>query len=273
MLRENHVLKEIYAHRFCGPDPKYALVISHGIGGHGGIYDQFCETHAAKGVDIWAYDAPGHGKSTTNRPRGQWTMEEWATATVDFAEHIKAESGLPVFALGSSLGVAAAYSSLHSDAISGAILMGSPAIPSGPLVSAMAAAWKSDDVQMILGLMGGALRLDIGRLFNFDEDYGYVGAGEQKKLDPWNTWSYDLASWASLFTYEPKVPVQSNRKPIHMSCGENDPNFPPAQMQAVADSISGPVEFSSMKDASHQLMLFHTDEYSKLIHEWTLKQI
>jgi len=29
MLRETHVLNEIFAHRFRGPDPKYALVISH----------------------------------------------------------------------------------------------------------------------------------------------------------------------------------------------------------------------------------------------------
>jgi alpha-beta hydrolase superfamily lysophospholipase len=71
MLVESHVLDEIFTRRYRGPKPRYALVISHGIGAHGGIYDVFCTHHAAKGVDIWSYDAPGHGRSTTTRPRGQ----------------------------------------------------------------------------------------------------------------------------------------------------------------------------------------------------------
>ena len=110
MLREEHMLGELHAYRYRGDNPQYALVISHGIGAHGGIYDIFCTHHAARGVDIWSYSAPGHGKSTTTRPRGQWNMKEWAEASVAYAEHVKRTTGLPVFTLGSSLGVAAAFS-------------------------------------------------------------------------------------------------------------------------------------------------------------------
>lgn len=273
MLRETHILNEIFAHRFRGPDPRYALVVSHGIGAHGGIYDRFCEHHAAKGVDIWSYDAPGHGRSTTNRPRGQWTLAEWADASVMYAEHVKAETGLPVFAVGSSLGVAAAFSSLHSDAVRGAILMGSPAVPSGPVLTSMGAAWRSDAVQQMLKLTGRAARLDVGILFNFDEDYGYAGAGEQKRFDPWNTWSYDLASWATLFTYDPKIPANRNEKPILVSSGAKDPSFPKEVMKTVADAISGPVEFHCMEEGTHQLMLFHTEDYSRVVHDWALRHI
>jgi len=53
MLVETHVLDEIFTRRYRAPKPRYALVISHGIGAHGGIYDVFCTHHAAKGVDIW----------------------------------------------------------------------------------------------------------------------------------------------------------------------------------------------------------------------------
>src|SRR5437868_5026611 len=109
MQKETHILGEIFAHRFRGPEPQYALVISHGVGAHGGIYDRFCEHHAAKGADIWSYDAPGHGRSTTNRPRGQWTLAEWVEAGVNYAKHVKSQTGLRVFTLGSSLGVAAAF--------------------------------------------------------------------------------------------------------------------------------------------------------------------
>jgi len=101
MLREEHMLGELHAYRYRGDNPQYALVISHGIGAHGGIYDIFCTHHAARGVDIWSYSAPGHGKSTTTRPRGQWNMKEWAEASVAYAEHVKRTTGLPVFTLAS----------------------------------------------------------------------------------------------------------------------------------------------------------------------------
>lgn len=273
MQRETHVLNEIFAHRFAGPDPKYALVISHGIGAHGGIYDRFCVHHAAKGVDIWSYDAPGHGRSTTNRPRGQWTMAEWVDAGVMYAQHVKAETGLPVIAMGSSLGVAAAFSSLHAEAVIGAVLMGSPAVPSGPALTAAGAAWRSESAQQVLKAAGRAARLDVGILFNFDEDYGYAGAGEQKRLDPWNTWTYDLASWASLFTYDPPVPASRNTKPVLVSSGARDPSFPKAVMQATADAIAGPVEFYCLEEGTHQLMLFHTETYSAAVHDWALRHV
>lgn len=273
MKREEHLLGEIYAYRYQGKNPKYALVVSHGIASHGGIYDKFCVHHAERGADIWSFDAPGHGKSTTNRPRGQWTMEEWADASVAYAEHVKAKTGLPVFVLGSSLGIAAAFSSLHSDAITGAILMGSPAVPSTPLLAAMGEPWRNEAVGQVLGMVGRAARMDCSILFNFDEDYGYAGAGEQKRADPWNTWTYDLASWRTLYTYEPPIPADKNEKPILFACGGKDASFPRELLKGVADSIAGPVEFYCMEEGTHQLMLFHTAEFSEKVDQWVNAQI
>lgn len=273
MIREEHVLNEIHAYRYCGDNPQYALIISHGIASHGAIYDIFCCHHANKGVDIWSFDAPGHGKSTTNRPRGQWDMAEWADAAAMYAEHVKVLTGLPVFTLGSSLGVAAAYSALYSDAITGGILMGSPAVPGGAALAQAAPMWQSEQVQAMLATVGRAARLDCGILFNFDEDYGYAGAGEQKRLDPWNTWSYDLSSWATLFTHVPKVPVADNTKPILVACGEKDPSFPPEVMKMVADGIAGPVDFYCLPEGKHQLMLFHTEAFSTKVDEWIKQTI
>ena len=49
-------------------------------------------------------------------------LRELETDTsVAIAEHVRSETGLPVSTLGSSLGVAAAYRAIHSDAIVGAI--------------------------------------------------------------------------------------------------------------------------------------------------------
>jgi hypothetical protein len=98
--------------------------------------------------------------------------------------------------------------------------------------------------------MSLADRLDVGLLFNFDEDYGYAGEGEQKRLDPWNTWSHDLAS-----------------------CDAKDPSLPSAVTKGVADSIFGPVEFYCMEGGSHQLMRFHTEAYSNFVQDSVLRQI
>lgn len=274
MLMESHILNELHAFRFKPKaDPKYALVISHGIASHGGIYDKFCEHHANKGVDVWSYDAPGHGRSTTNRPRGQWNMAEWAQASRDWAQHVASETGLPVFTLGSSLGVAAAISAIDSPAVTGAICMGSPAVPGGPVISAMGAPFRSEDGKKLLEALGRAGRLDVGILFNFDEDYGYAGAGEQKRLDPWNTWSYDLKSWATLFQYEPETPLSKNTKPVLYTAGDRDPSFPPDVIKAAASGIGGPVEIKFFEGAGHQLMLFHTAEFSDVVHAFCVSNI
>ncbi|CDO60193.1 Lysophospholipase; Monoglyceride lipase; putative [Candidatus Phaeomarinobacter ectocarpi] len=273
MQRETHLLNEIHAVRFTGDTPKYALVVSHGIGAHGGIYDIFCEQHAARGADIWSYDAPGHGRSTTNRPRGQWTMEEWAQASRDWAAHVKQETGLPVFTLGSSLGVAAAISAINSNDVTGAICMGSPAVPGAPMFKALREAWRNDAVKQVLGQLGRAARLDIKTFFNFDEDYGYAGASEQKQLDPWNTWSYDLESWASFFQYDPEQPPEANTKPVLYTAGEKDPSFPPDVIKLAASAIGGPVTLKVFEDAGHQLMLFETTRFSDAVHDFCLSTL
>jgi len=273
MQIENHVLNELHAFRYTGDECRYALVISHGLGGHGGIYDRFCEHHAAKGVDIWSYDAPGHGRSTTNRPRGQWDMAEWVQASRDFAEHVHELSGLPVFTLGSSLGVAAAISAIDSPHVTGAVLMGSAAVPGSAAMEMAAAPWRGDDFQAIINMVGRGARLDIPTFFNFDEDYGYSGAQKQKELDPYNTWSYDLASWASLFQYVPAISPADNTKPVLYTAGENDPHFPPEVFELVSSSIGGPVQKKSFKDTGHQLMLFATESFSEAVQTFCIDTI
>jgi len=65
------------------------------------------------------------------------------------------------------------------------------------------AAYRSDEFKAIIEQLGRGARLDIAAWFDFDKDYGYVGAADQKKLDPYNTWSYDLESWGTLMQYIP----------------------------------------------------------------------
>ena len=167
MKIETHSLGELNAYRFHGENPKYALIISHGLGGHGGIYNIFCQHHAAKGADIWSFDAPGHGRSNLTRPRGSWTMEEWAQASRDFAAHVKEKTGLPVFTCGSSMGVSAAISAIDSPAVTGTICMGSLAVPGSQVVKMGMPYMSSEDIQKMIAQFGRGLRLDIDLFFDF----------------------------------------------------------------------------------------------------------
>jgi alpha-beta hydrolase superfamily lysophospholipase len=268
MEMQQHVLGETFIRRFAGPDPRYAMVISHGMGAHSGIYNAFCTHHAARGVDIWAYDAPGHGLSTTSRPRGQFVFAEWADTCVGVAEHVRAETGLPVVSLGSSLGTAAAFSSLHSDAIVAGVLMGAVSVPSAAGGIPTSNPLRSNEVCMLERMFGRALQFDIGHFIDFDKDYGYPGAGEQKRRDVLNIWQYEFSSWRSLFTFDPVVPADRNAKPVLFAVGDDDGMTPVDRARACAASIAGPVRFEVIPGGKHQLMLFNTAVFSDLLEDW-----
>ena len=69
--------------------------------------------------------------------------------------------------------------------------------------------------------------------------------------------------------FDPAVPIGENTKPILYAVGENDPTFPVPVAQRVVDATSGPVEFFVLPNGRHQLMLFHTIEYSRVVLDWS----
>ncbi|WP_433756720.1 alpha/beta hydrolase [Nocardia sp. CA-135398] len=272
MRREDHVVGEIFAYRFAGPDADHALLVQHGMGGHGGIYDNFGAHYAGLGAEVWSMDAPGHGRSCAARRAGDFTLDEWVAAAHEMADHIIAETGLPVFVKGSSLGAAAAYCAYAaSDKFAGAILMGY-GIPSGPLMPADNP-FRTPAYEQLIAQYGHALEFNVDRFMDFDEDYGYRGAGKQKHRDPLNTWNYDLAAMGSLMRYDPEITLADNTKPILFAVGEKDPIFPPELAKTVVDATGGPVDFHVHPNGVHQLMLFHTAEYAAVVHDWCHKQM
>lgn len=272
MQREEHVVGETFSYRFPAKNPDHAILIQHGIASHGGIYDSWCAHHAAQGVEVWSMDAPGHGRSVSMRPQGRFSLSEWVDAAVNMGEHIRERSGLPVFVKGSSLGAAAAYCALQaSEVFGGAILMGY-AIPSAPTIPAENP-FRSKAFEQIDQLYGDQLLLSLDRFIDFDEDYGYKGAVEQKKADPLNTWFYELRAFASFFRYDPAVPLAQNSRPILYTVGERDTTFGPELARAVAEATAGPVELYVHPDGMHQLMLSHTAAYSDVVLRWCRSQI
>jgi pimeloyl-ACP methyl ester carboxylesterase len=272
MRREEHVVGETVSYRFAAENPDHAILIQHGIASHGGIYDSWCAHHAERGVDVWSMDAPGHGRSVSMRPPGRFSVGEWVDNAVMMGEHIATQTGLPVFIKGSSLGAAAAYCALQAtDAFSGGILMGY-AIPSAPTIPT-SNPFRSEAFEQIDKLYGDKLLLSLDRFIDFDEDYGYKGAAEQKKADPLNTWFYELRAFASFFRYDPVVSLEHNTKPILYTVGERDTTFGPELARTVADATAGPVELHIHPDGMHQLMLSHTADYSAVVLDWCLRQL
>lgn len=267
MRIEQHTVGDIFVRRFRPDNPRYAMLISHGIGAHSGIYNKFGAYQGERGVEVWAYDAPGHGLSTNTRPRGQFDFPEWVDACVAVAGQIKAETGLKVISVGSSLGVAAAYSALHADVIDGAVLMGSAVVPGGPSMP-KDHPYRAPDVVKVAKALGRSLRFDIMRAIDFEKDYGFPGAADQRRFDGLNLDSYDFASLVSMFAYDPVVPPQQNVKPILYAYGADDGMTPVAAVEQAAKSIAGPVRFELIPGGKHQLMLFNTEAFSDLVEDW-----
>jgi pimeloyl-ACP methyl ester carboxylesterase len=267
MLIEHHTIGDIFARRFKAPKARYALIISHGIGGHSGIYNKFGAHHGARGVDIWAYDAPGHGLSTNTRPRGQFQFQEWVDACIAVAKHAKAETGLPVIVLGSSLGVAASFSALHADVIEGGVLMGSAAVPRSPGMP-VTSPFRAPEVATVAKILGRSLRFDIMSFIDFEKDYGFAGARDQRTWDRMNLESYQFDAFISLVSHDPVIPPERNTKPILYAYGADDGMTPLSTVKATAEAIAGPVRFEIIPGGKHQLMLFNTEVFSDLLEEW-----
>lgn len=127
--------------------------------------------------------------------------------------------------------------------------------------------------QKILEQFGTSAVLKLDRYIDFDIDYGFAGATEEKRRDPLNTSELDLASFATLFTYVPPVSWQTNTKPMIFTVGENDPLAPPSMVRLVAGVVPRPVEVYEHPDGVHQLMMFHTEEYCAVVRDFVDRSV
>lgn len=276
MQRTEHVIDSVFAYRFTAPEPDHALLICHGMGGHGGIYDPFCAAYAThQRGDVWSIDLPGFGRSTSASRRGEFTAERWVDATGSCAAHIREHTGLPVVVKGSSLGVVAASGALlASDDIDAAVFMGMAVVGAGAFIPGRPDhPFTTEAGRQIVHEYGTTAVLKIDRLVDFDIDYGFAGAAREKHLDPLNTWEMDLGSFASIFTYQPVADWRTNTKPILFAVGENDPLSPPERIQFVAQHLPCPTEVYVHQQGVHQLMLFHTADYCAVIRDFVDRSV
>ncbi len=85
------------------PEPRAALLLSHGLGEHAGRYAAFAASLVARGVSVFAPDHRGHGRSAGQRGH----VDRFSCYAEDFEAFRRGAGvpeGLPLFVFGHSLG-------------------------------------------------------------------------------------------------------------------------------------------------------------------------
>jgi alpha-beta hydrolase superfamily lysophospholipase len=88
--------------------PRAVLVIAHGAAEHALRYDRFARALNAAGIEVWANDHRGHGRSPGPTGLGDFSEAGWDALVADIGQLIdlarEAHPGLPVVLFGHSMG-------------------------------------------------------------------------------------------------------------------------------------------------------------------------
>jgi alpha-beta hydrolase superfamily lysophospholipase len=112
------------------------VVISHGLGEHGGRYAGLAERLVDRGHAVYAIDHRGHGRSTGERAN----IDRFSYLVSDLSAFVgraqREHPDLPVFLLGHSMGGAVAFASaLRIHATLKGLVLSAPALAAGQAVS------------------------------------------------------------------------------------------------------------------------------------------
>ncbi|MGI5131998.1 alpha/beta fold hydrolase [Pseudonocardia sp. CA-107938] len=99
----------LHLHRWSPPGrPSAVVVLLHGLGEHAGQYAPLAETAAAAGIETWAHDQAGHGRSDGVRVLIESIDDLVADAETVLADARRTRPGAPVVVVGHSLGATVA---------------------------------------------------------------------------------------------------------------------------------------------------------------------
>ncbi|WP_308724369.1 alpha/beta hydrolase [Metapseudomonas otitidis] len=129
----------LYVNRWSGEEPPRAVVmIAHGMAEHSGRYARLAAALVAAGVEVYAHDQRGHGRTAQHGILGLYAEHDgWNKVIADLAalnHHIRQQHPqTPIILLGHSMGsyIAQGYLMRHSCSLQGAILSGSNYQPVG----------------------------------------------------------------------------------------------------------------------------------------------
>ena len=271
-MRQEFVSNGIYTYRYEREDPDYQILICHGGGGWGGMYDRFALPFTQeRNVEVWSFDLPGFGDTGT---RGVFTAAEQLAATEHIAAEMSASHDVPIFALGSSMGSYYASASSYMDDIAGAVLSAGHFFCDGPGKNASRKLFSSPPLQTLMGTpMGRSLMIDLDIMIDWGKNYGDQEHAKWVVAHEKHAQQASLESWITLFDWEPPWPLSENKKPMIMLIAEADPLVPLDLAKKGFDYIGGPTEFVVFPTNQHQVMLFHTGPYSDALDDWARRHL
>jgi 2-polyprenyl-3-methyl-5-hydroxy-6-metoxy-1,4-benzoquinol methylase len=133
---------------------------------------------------------------------------------------------------------------------------------------------RSEAMDRLARGLGDRVRVPLRRVIDFKAAYQEDPDLLPEKLtDPLNVWSYGFKSYHSVFNYTPREPSAANTKPVLVACGENDEVVDPDHVRACFERIGGPKDLFVMPGGGHQLMLFETDLYSRVVDSWIRERV
>lgn len=115
----------IFWQSWLAPNPRACVVISHGMGEHGGRYAPFAKILVDLGFSVYAIDHRGHGHS--GAPKGLISNFQYCVDDLDhLITAIVAPQKCPIILLGHSMGgaIATSYTLQHQDRLAALILSG-----------------------------------------------------------------------------------------------------------------------------------------------------
>jgi alpha-beta hydrolase superfamily lysophospholipase/2-polyprenyl-3-methyl-5-hydroxy-6-metoxy-1,4-benzoquinol methylase len=265
--------KPLFLKRYEHPNAQYTLVLVHGTAGYSAAYHDFAEQFRRHfPATVWAFDLTGHGR--TPGPRGIFTFEDFLEDVRAVSDHAAERTGLPVVLHGASQGGEIAFHALaRCPRVAGAVCMNillNDELQMNRAIQLM----RSPMMDRLARGIGDRVRVPLRRVIDFKAAYQEdPGLLPEKLIDPLNVWSYGFRSYHSVFNYKPREPSAANTKPVLVSSGESDEVVDPDHVRACFERIGGPKDLFVMPGGGHQLMLFETDLYSRVVDSWIRERV
>jgi alpha-beta hydrolase superfamily lysophospholipase/2-polyprenyl-3-methyl-5-hydroxy-6-metoxy-1,4-benzoquinol methylase len=265
--------KPLFLKRYEHPNAEYTLVLVHGTAGYSAAYHDFAEQFRRHfPATVWAFDLTGHGR--TPGRRGVFTFEDFIEDVRAVSDYAAERTGLPVVLHGASQGGEIAFHALaRCPRVAGAVCMNillNDELQMNRAIRLM----RSGVVDRLARSLGDRVRVPLRRFIDFKAAYQEdPDLLPQKLADPFYVWSYGFKSYHSVFNYKPGKPAAANTKPVLVACGENDEVVNPDHARACFERIGGPKDLFVMPGGGHQLMLFETDLYSRVVDSWIRERV
>ena len=263
----------LFLTRYEHPNAQYTLVLVHGTSGYGAAYHDFAEQFRRRfPATVWAFDLTGHGR--TPGPRGVFTFDDFLEDVRAVCDHAAERTGVPVVLHGASQGGEIAFHALaRCPRAAGAVCMNILLNDELQMNRAIRIV-RSEAVDRLARRLGDRIRVPLRRVIDFKAAYQEDPDLLPEKLtDPLNVWSYGFKSYHSVFNYKPGEPSAANTKPVLLACGEKDEIVDPDHVRACFERIGGPKDLFVMPGGGHQLMLFETDLYSRVVDSWIRERV